>query len=136
MAARVLLVFRARKSTFPLARTMTSNVLRFPEKKATTDEDEVASTLNGAMEASERGELRGLIQIECRDDGDRISIVGSFAERLEYGGMAALKLMNIIADKIKVNEGAGHSYSPAVREQERRRPTPPGLENTDFGTLR
>lgn len=117
---------------------MTSNVVQFRQREITTVEDELATTLNGAIEAHERGNLHGVIIIECRDDGDKTSIVGAFADRLEYGGMAALKLMNIIADRIKTNEGAGHSHSPPVREQAepRRRPPPPGLQNTDFGGLK
>lgn len=90
------------------------------------------------MERETRGELQGLIQIESTEEGEKISIMGAFAERLQYGAMGLIKALGIIAEKIADSDSAGYSSSPTLHEIVPRRKRglhPAFLETTEMAEL-
>lgn len=67
-----------------------------------------------------------------------INVTGSYADRLQNGAFAIIKLLNVFADKISASGDAGRSSSPQLRETISPRPKtlPPAfLETTDFSEL-
>lgn len=94
--------------------------------------------LQETMGRQERGELQGLIQIECTEEGEQISVMGAFADRMQYGALALIKALGIMADKIADSDGAGDSYSPTIRAampKKKRAPARAFVETTDLAPL-
>lgn len=90
------------------------------------------------MEKQERGELEGLIMIEAAEDGEEISIMGAFADRMQYGALAMIKALAMIGDKLADSDGAGYSRSPSLRVTipRKKKGLPPRfLETTGFDEL-
>jgi hypothetical protein len=90
------------------------------------------------MNKQERGELQGLIQIEATEGGEQISIMGAFADRMQYGALMLIKALGIVGNKIENDPGIGDSYSSSIRETHlrKKRGQPRRLrEYTGFGEL-
>jgi hypothetical protein len=68
------------------------------------------------MTKQEQGELQGLIQIEATEGGEKISIMGAFADRMQYGALMLIRALGVIGDKIENDPGIGDSYSPSIQE--------------------
>lgn len=66
-----------------------------------------------------------------------INVTGSYADRLQHGAVAVIKLLNIFAEKIAASGDAGYSSSPPLREKiaRPRKLAPRFLETTDFADL-
>jgi murein endopeptidase len=81
-----------------------------------------------------------MIQFVSTDQGDAMSITGTYASRLQSAAFAMIKGLNDIADRIAESGGAG-SYSSAPIKgaipMPQQRETPRRLrESTGFGELR
>jgi hypothetical protein len=82
-------------------------------------------------------EVHGLIEIKSTDHGDMVNVTGAYVDRLQHGVVAAIKLLNIFADKIMQSDGAGYASSPSLRETipRPRKLAPRFLETTDLAPL-
>lgn len=110
------------------------NVFEF--RRAKSDQED---TLRQALVKQQRGELTGLIQIEATADGEEISIMGAFADHMQYGALALIKTLGILSDKITDSGEVGYASSPtAVRHlipRKKRGPARAFVEITDLAPL-
>jgi hypothetical protein len=110
------------------------NVIEF--RRAKSDQED---TLRETMARQQRGDLKGLIQIEATSEGEDISIMGAFADHMQYGALALIKTLGILADKITDSGQIGHSSSHSMQEfmprKKRRGLAPRFLETTDLAPL-
>lgn len=91
------------------------------------------------MEKQHRGELKGLIQIEATAEGEEISIMGAFADHMQYGALALIKAIAMLSDKIADSGEVGYASSPtSVRHlipRKKRGPARAFVETTDLAPL-
>lgn len=108
------------------------NVIEFRREKS-----EQEDTLRQAMVKQQHGELHGLIQIEATKNGEEISIMGAFADHMQYGALAIIKTLGILAEKITSSGEVGHSYSESIRTvlPRKSRPLPERFGPTDLAPL-
>jgi hypothetical protein len=82
----------------------------------------------------------GMIQFISTDQGDSLSITGSYASRLQSAAFAMIKGLNDIVDRIAESGNAGNFRSGPIEasiEAPRQRETPRRLrETTGFSELR
>lgn len=99
---------------------------------------EQKTALRLSMEKQDRGELQGLIQIEATEEGEKITVMGAFADRMQYGALALIKALGIIGKKIEDSDGIGYSTSESLQEtlpRKKRGLHPNFLETTEMAGL-